>query len=96
MKDLPRVYQSPLGKKVDNNKELFYSRLKNSSKEKSIPREIDRIFHDRNFVYKSEVEIETKDGIEVKTIVGRSGNYLLALDGSKIRITDILDIHKTN
>ena len=92
LKDLPKVFQSPMEKKIDNNKELFYSRLKRVSKESNIPRKIDAIFHDRNFVYKKEVEIILKDQTEVKTIVGKSGNYLLTLDGDKIKISDITDI----
>lgn len=92
MKDLPKVFQSPMEKKIDNNKELFYSRLKEMKQDKNIPHKIDTIFHDRSFVYKKEVKITVKDQTEIKTIVGKSGNYLLTLDGDKIKISDIKDI----
>lgn len=92
LKDLPKVFQSPMEKKIDNNKELFYSRLKEMKQDKNIPRKIDTIFHDRSFVYKKEVEITVNNQTEVKTIVGKSGNYLLTLDGDKIKISDIKDI----
>lgn len=92
LKDLPKVFQSPMEKKIDNNKELFYSRLKEMKQDKNIPHKIDTIFHDRSFVYKKEVKITVKDQTEIKTIVGKSGNYLLTLDGDKIKISDIKDI----
>ena len=45
-----------------------------------------------SYVYKKEVEITVNNQTEVKTIVGKSGNYLLTLEGDKIKISDIKDI----
>lgn len=94
MKDLPKVFAKPIEKEVKNNKDLFYSKLLDERRSKNILKEIDEIFHDRNFVYKSDVEITTKDGTMIKTIVGKNGSSLLTLDGEAIRIIDIEDIKK--
>ena len=78
MKELPKVFVSPIEKKIDNNKNLFYSRLLGDRKDtKDILKEIDSIFHSKNFVYKSKVEITTKDGVFEEVIVGRTGTSLL-------------------
>lgn len=94
LKDLPKVFAKPIEKEVKNNKDLFYSKLLDERSSKNILKEIDEIFHDRNFVYKSDVEITTKDGTKIKTIVGKNGSSLLTLDGEAIRIIDIEDIKK--
>lgn len=95
LKDLPKVFAKPIEKDVKNNKDLFYSKLSSDERSsKNILKEIDEIFHDRNFVYKSDVEITTKDGTFIKTIVGKNGSSLLTLDGEAIRIIDIEDIKK--
>ncbi len=95
MKNLPKVYAKPIEKEVRNNKELFYSRLlEEKQTSKNILKEIDNIFHSKDFVYKKKVEITTKDGIIETNIVGKSGNFLLTMDGKTIRITDIESIKK--
>ena len=95
MKELPKVFVSPIEKKIDNNKNLFYSHLLGDRKDtKDILKEIDSIFHSKNFVYKSKVEITTKDGVFEEVIVGRTGTSLLTMDGKSILITEIKDIKK--
>lgn len=96
MKDLPKVFSKPIEKELRNNTDLFYSKLLDNKKDtKNILKEIDSIFQSRDFVYKSKVEITTKDhDILHVVIVGKSGNSLLTMDGKRIRITDILDIKK--
>lgn len=94
MKDLPSVYVSPIHKEVKNNTEMFYSKLLEEKKQKNIVREIDRIFHASDFVYKSRVEIETKEGKEEYVIIGKTSSSLLTLDGQRIAIDQIIDIKK--
>lgn len=95
MKDLPKVYASPIEKKIQNNKEMFYSRLlEEKNGPKNISKEIDKIFKSRDFVYKSKVSITTKDGIIETNLVGKNASSILTLDGNSIKITDILDIKK--
>lgn len=93
MKELPKVYVSPIDKELRNNKDMYYSRLLDSKKDtKDIMKEIDKIFHSRNFVYKSKVEITTNDGLIETIIVGKNHTSLLTLDGKSIPISVIKDI----
>ena len=93
MKKLPKVYVSPIDKNLQNNKQLFYSKLtEESSNTKSILQKINDIFHSRNFVYKKDVLVTTKNGSKVIPLVGRTNDALLSLDKEKILISDILEI----
>lgn len=93
MKNLPKVYVSPIDKNLQNNKQLFYSKLtEESSNTKSILQKINDIFHSRNFVYKKDVLVTTKNGSKVIPLVGRTNDALLSLDKEKILISDILEI----
>ena len=95
MKELPKVFVSPIDKKIKNNKDLFYSKLLGDRKDtKDILKEIGAIFHSKDFVYKSKVEITTDEGVQEEYIVGKSGASLLTLDGKAILIATIKDIRK--
>lgn len=93
MKELPKVFVSPIEKKIQNNKDLFYSKLLGDRKDtRDILKDIDNIFHSKNFVYKSQVEIVTKDGVSEETLVGKTGTSLLTMDGKAIPISEIREI----
>lgn len=94
MKELPKVFVSPIEKKLNNNKDTFYSPLGDRKSTKDILREIDNIFHSKNFVYKSRAKITTKSGVLEETIVGKTGTSLLTMEGKAIPISDITDIEK--
>mgnify|MGYP001625382562 FL=1 len=95
MKELPKVFVSPIEKKIQNNKDLFYSKLLGDRKDtRDILKDIDNIFHSKNFVYKSQVEIVTKDGVSEETLVGKTGMSLLTMDGKAIPISEIREIKK--
>ncbi len=93
MRDLPKVFVNKFDENIRNNKEIYYSKILNNQK-KNIVKEIDAIFHSRDFVYKRIVEIVTKDGVRQETIIGKTQGYLLTIDGKKILISEILDIKK--
>ena len=95
MKELPKVFVSPIEKKIQNNKDLFYSKLLGARKDtRDILKDIDNIFHSKNFVYKSQVEIVTKNGVSEETLVGKTGTSLLTMDGKAIPISEIREIKK--
>ena len=95
MKELPKVFVSPIEKKIQNNKDLFYSKLLGDRKNtRDILKDIDNIFHSKNFVYKCQVEIVTKDGVSEETLVGKTGTSLLTMDGKAIPISEIREIKK--
>lgn len=93
MKKLPKVYVSPIDKDLQNNKQLFYSKLSEESQNtKSVIQKINDIFHSRNFVYKKDVLVTTKNGSKVISLVGRTNDALLSLDNERILISDVMEI----
>lgn len=96
MKDLPKVFANKIDKEIKNTQELFYGESRREIKRDPIgvSRKINDIFKSNNHVYKSKVKITFIDHEEYKTIVGKTGSYLITIDGEKINISNILDIVK--
>ncbi len=95
-KDLPKVYANPIDKEIRNNSDVFYGSATEERSDRSINvyEKINQIFASPHHVYKSNVLIKTKNGPIKTTIVGKSGNFLLALNGDKINMLDIVDIER--
>lgn len=99
MKDLPKVYHNKINKKINNNRNVFYSNntyeenLETNSK--SVLQKINDIFASPNYVYKANVEITLKDKKITRRIIGRNKNYIITMDNELIPILDIIDINST-
>lgn len=95
-KKLPNIFANPIQKKLDNVQEMYYggerSNVKNNTK--SVRKQINEIFSSREFVYKSRVQVTTKDGTHEYVLVGRTEKSLLTFDNQTILIDDILEIQK--
>ena len=52
----------------------------------------DFLFKSNDFIYKKKFKIKTKDYEREYTIISKSYDYLLCIDGTKIYIKDIIDI----
>lgn len=95
--NLPRVYANPINKELKNNLDYYVSNTNEdrSVSDENIPRKINEIFASPNHVYKSRVRIRLFDNQELETtIVGKTGDYLLTLNGDKISINNIANIEK--
>lgn len=97
--NLPKVYANPINKDLANNLEYVVSSTKNQDLRNSynvdVPRKINEIFASPNHVYKSKVLIKLFNNEELETvIVGKTGSYLLTLNGDKIKINNIINIDK--
>ena len=94
----PKVYASPIDKKINNSQEFFYgsnnSDISVRYNTNDILKKIKDIFNSYNHIYKSKVLIKTDSGEIICDIVGQTANSLLTLDGKSIFITQILDIKK--
>ena len=92
----PKVFASPINKKINNSQELFYGSNKEDRviSSKDIIKEINSIFSSSNHVYKSRVSITTSNDSFTCDIVGKTNSSLLTLDGKSIAIKDILEIKK--
>lgn len=97
MKDLPRVFPGRVSENLNNTQEVFYGSDRTSSKRPdslTIIRKINNIFASTSHVYKSKCKITLESGVIEKEIVGKTSTNLVTLDGSLIKITDIIDIEK--
>jgi len=97
--NLPRVYASPINKQLKNNLEYHISSTNSidvrSISNENIPRKINEIFSSPSHVYKSRVWIKLLNNEELETtIVGKTGDYLLSLNGDKISINNIANIER--
>ena len=102
MKELPKIFKSPLLNPPHNNLNVYYS--KEEAKEErsvetkeiigeTIDDKINRIFTSPTYVYKMKVEIEMKNGQRLtKQIVGRHLGKLITMDNELLPISDIKDI----
>lgn len=96
---IPKIYVNKIDKNIDNNKKIYYSIY---DKEEVITEEIinpkqmqnyiNDLFKSRDFVYKKKFLIKTKDYEKEYTIISKSMDYLLTINGDKIYIKDIIDI----
>ena len=97
MKDLPRVFANKIDDNINKSQNMFYGsdRKVNGKYENiNIDKKINSIFADSHHVYKSRVNITTREGILEKVIVGKTSNSLITIDGELIKINEILDIEK--
>lgn len=96
MKDLPKIYHNKIDKKLNNNRNVYYSNNtydeERSLDSKTILQKINDIFASPNYVYKANVEISLKDKKVTKRIIGRNKDYIITMDNDLIPIKDILDI----
>lgn len=87
-RDLPNVFKGSFNKKIDNNKNIFYSKydeVRNFKKE-------DRNIEIDQFNFNRPVEIITKDKMINTKIVSRVGDHIMIATGEEIKIKDIVSI----
>ena len=95
-KDVPKVFVNKINK-INNNEEVFYSYKDEYQEEEKvdeydIQEKIDKLFRSNDFIYKKKFHIKTKYGEKDYTIISKSYDYLLTIDGEKIYISNIIDI----
>lgn len=101
MKELPKMYQSKINKKIDSIQKVYSSYsdrgviddVKRYSSI-SIDKKIDNIFNSYDYVYKADVTIVTDNDSLRKRIVARDKNNIITIDNEYIPISIIRDIYK--
>ena len=103
MKKVPKIFVNNLSK-INNNKEVFYSYKDNDfeyeKEEVIIPNEyemqqkINKLFRGIDFIYKKKFHIKTINGEGTYTVISKSYDYLLTIDGEKILIRNIINIEE--
>lgn len=96
---IPKIYVNDI-KKINNNKKVYYSYYDNdeyiepSINKIDINKKINELFKAKDFIYKKEVHIKTKDYDKLFIIISKNNEYLLTLDGIRIYYEDIVDIRE--
>lgn len=101
MKKIPEIYVNKINKRIDNNKEVFYSYKDNNDEveetkqldEYSLQKRINNLFRSNDFIYKKKFHIKTTNEEKDYIIISKSYDYLLTIEGSKIMIKDIIEIN---
>ena len=100
MKELPKIYHNISKKEFNNNKKYYYSNTQDNAEEvkdtRTVNQKINNIFSSPNYIYKAIVEIELKDKIIKKRIIGRNKDYIITMDNDLIPIKDIINIKSIN
>lgn len=96
-----KIFVNKIDKKIDNNKEVYYSYLDKSNEvednkiylnEYELQQKINNLFRSNDFIYKKKLYIKTNKCEKEYIIISKSYDYLLTLSGEKIYIKDIIDI----
>lgn len=102
----PSIYKNPIDHLVRNNEEVFRigqdekelnkleskDEVKNKLFGKDIKQKINSIFTSPNYIYKADVEIQTKNGTVIKKVIGTQGEILITMDNETIPFSEIIDI----
>lgn len=103
MKELPKMYQNKINKKIDSIQKVystFDDKNRNTTESNiqysniSIDKKIDDIFKAADYVYKADVTIVTDSDIIKKRIVARNKNNIITINNEYIPISIIRDIYK--
>jgi hypothetical protein len=101
MKKIPKIYVNKIEKNIDNNKKMYCSFYDDNKKIIKNNEEIDyfklqnkinELFRSNDFIYKKKFLIKTNTNELEYTIISKSYDYLLTIEGNKIMIKDIIDI----
>lgn len=95
--ELPKIYQNE-NISLDNHDQIVFMSSKNEEVTNpiNINDKLNRIFNNRSFFYKENVEIKTKNYTSIKKIIGKTKDYLITMNNELIPIKDIEDIKKIN
>lgn len=99
-KNIPLIYAPKTNKKINNNKEVYYSYLDKEENidiklsEYELQQKINDLFKSNDFVYKKKFLIKTNNESKEYVIISKSYDYLLTINGNRIMIKDIIDINE--
>lgn len=102
-KKLPKVFQNNLTHPVQNNRDVYYSKMKDvNTKEESkhfirgntVYEKIQNMFASPTYVYKIDVEIVLTNGKRiVRKVIGSQQGQLITIENEFIPISQIQDIY---
>ncbi len=104
---LPRVYQNPLNRKINNNMRVYYDQASNnvvvdskpifkSNEKQDVNKKIAELFSRNGYIFNLDVIIRTTDEVMETKIAGKIKNYIITLDNKVIPIANIIEINEKN
>ena len=101
MKELPKMYQNKINKKIDSIQKVYSSYNDRDDRKEtrkyssiSIDKKIDDIFNAYDYVYKADVTIVTDNETIKRRVVARNNNNIITINNEYIPISIIRDIYK--
>lgn len=103
MKELPKMYQNKIEKKLDNTQTVYSTLNKEEKKEVrksnintlfTTEQKIYNIFNSLDYIYKADVTIVLDNETVRKRIIGKNKDNLITFDNEYIPISSIKDIYK--
>lgn len=87
----PEIFKPIIEHKLNNNKNTYYSFVKEEIKEiKEDPVDtLDRLIKNNSYIFNKNIKIITKDKEYNTKIAGKIGKKVITLDGDSINIDDI-------
>lgn len=103
-KKLPKIYQTALSHKIENNDKIFYSAYQNvkplpvtnnrEEQKSSVETTLNELFKTTGYIFNIPVEIiTTKRSLNTK-IAGKVKNTIITLDNDVIPISEIVSIKR--
>ncbi len=103
-KKLPKVFQNHLTHPVQNNRDIYYSKVKEATPQEersnrsirgnTVYEKIQNMFSSPTYVYKADVEIVLNNGEHmVRKVIGSHQGHLITMDNELIPINQIQDIY---
>lgn len=86
-KDLPKLYRGTVN---SNNNRTVAHGLKEEKYQN--PRQVISELFKKNHIYRQDVEIETNNDKFTTKIIGRTGEHIITINNSVIKIDDITNI----
>lgn len=98
---LPRVFVNKITS-IKNNEKVSYgyndvreakpNKYETFDEKDNISQKVRRIFNSPNYIFKIKVNLKTKEGTFIKTLIGKNSTSLITIDNEKIPLIDVLDI----
>lgn len=100
IKKLPKIYQNNIDKRINNNREVYYSFSNNNNSVNvncsNINSTLDDIFNSDRAIYNIRVIINTNNKVYDTYLVARTSTYLLTINQERIPIKDIVSVQIKN
>ncbi len=105
-KELPSIFKNSPNKRIENNKNVFYSKYESNLQTNTYNRvenntyddntsfrgAVNNMLKNKEYVFNVPVEVKTRNEVFNTRLVGKVGERLLTSDGRTINLDDVVEI----